>query len=96
MIAAMISRSSLPRAAWKASAAPWKVVIMLAGSPISRSALRIALTASPSEAPGARLNDTVAAGNWPRWLTAIGAVCWMNWAIADNGTWPLVAVEEGR
>ena len=31
-------------------------------------AVSIASTASPSEAPGARLNEIVAAGNWPRWL----------------------------
>ena len=37
----------------------------------------IAVTASPREAPGARLNDTVVAGNWPRWLIAKGAVCSM-------------------
>ena len=39
-MAARISNSSLPRVAWKASAAPWKVVIMLAGRPMSCSALR--------------------------------------------------------
>mgnify|MGYP003694171533 CR=1 FL=1 len=41
-------------------------MIMLAGIPISRSASLIASTASPSEAPGARLNDTVVDGNCPR------------------------------
>ena len=92
----MISRSSLPSAAWKASAAPWNAVIMLAGRAISASALRIASTASPSDAPGARLNEINTEGNWPRWLTAIGAVCSMICAIADSGTWPLAAVEDGR
>jgi len=36
---------------------------MLAGMPISRSACLIASTAAPSDAPGAKLNDTVADGN---------------------------------
>ena len=72
-IAAMISSSSLASAAWKASAAPWNAVIMLAGRPISFSAFLIASTAAPSEAPGARLNEIVVAGNWPIWLTASGS-----------------------
>ncbi len=63
---------------------------MLAGRPISASALRIASTAAPSEAPGARLNEIVAAGNWPRWLIDSGAVCSTTSAIADSGTCPLV------
>ena len=63
MMAAMISTSSLPSAAWNASAAPWNTVIMLAGMPISCSACLIASTASPSDAPGARLNETVVDGN---------------------------------
>ena len=29
-------------------------------------------TAAPSEAPGARLNDSVTTGNWLWWLMAIG------------------------
>ena len=34
----------------------------------------IAFTASPSEASGARLNETSTTGNCPWWLTASGAV----------------------
>jgi len=56
----------------------------------------IALTAAPSDEPGARLNDTVVAGNWLRWVTSNGAGCSTNFAIDDNGTWPPVDVEEGR
>src|SRR5436309_2412276 len=52
--------------------------------------------ASRSEARGARLNEIIADGNWPRWLIAIGAVCSITWATADNGTWPFTAVEDGR
>jgi hypothetical protein len=29
-------------------------------------------TVPPSEAPGFRLNDTVTAGNWPKWLIVCG------------------------
>ena len=39
------------------------------------SACRIASTAAPSEAPGARLKEIVVAGNWPRWLICSGAGC---------------------
>ena len=68
---------------------------MLVGRPSSCCASRIASTASPSEAPGARLNETVADGNWPRWLIASGAVCSSTWAIADSGTCPF-ARRRGR
>ena len=34
-------------------------------------------TASPSATPGARLNDSVIAGNWPWWLTdSVSLVAW--------------------
>src|SRR5262252_9195666 len=71
-IAAMIRNRVLLSDDWNASAAPWNFVSALIGMPISRCAARIALTASPSDAPGARLNEIVAAGNWPRWLIARG------------------------
>ncbi len=61
--AARISSRVLVSDDWKASAAPWKLVSIESGSFISASALRMASTALPSAAPGARLNDTVAAGN---------------------------------
>ena len=57
---------------------------------------RIASTAAPSEAPGARLKETKAAGNWPRWSICSGAGRSLIRAIADSGTWPADAVEEGR
>lgn len=34
----------------------------------------IALVASPSDAPGARLKEIVTTGNWPWWFTDSGAV----------------------
>ena len=61
--AARISSSVLSSEARNASAAPWKRVWMLAGMPISRCAVSIAVTASPSDAPWPRLNDSVTAGN---------------------------------
>ena len=35
---------------------------------------RMALTAAPRDAPGARLKDTVVAGNCPMWLISVGAL----------------------
>src|SRR5215472_13850766 len=46
----------------------------------------MALTASPSDAPGARLNEMVAAGNWPWWLMVRGALVRSILAIEVNGT----------
>ncbi len=66
--AARISHSVEESEPRKASAAPWKRDSMLAGRPISVSAASIAVTASPSDTPGARLNEIVVAGNWPMWL----------------------------
>src|SRR5207253_147708 len=37
------------------------------------TALSICFVAAPSDSPGARLNEIVATGNCPRWLTATGA-----------------------
>ncbi len=88
--------SSFESEAWKASAAPWKLLAMLAGSPTSRPAAAIASTAAPREAPGARLKETVAAGNCPRWLTASGADSSRTVAMAESGTCPLAATDEGR
>ena len=60
-MAARISQSSLASDARNASAAPWKRICALAGSERSRCAASIAVTASPRDAPGARLNEIVAA-----------------------------------
>ena len=81
---------------WKASAAPWKLVMMLARhADLASAPRRMASTASPSEAPGARLKETVVAGNWPRRSICSGAVCSSKVAIADSGTC-LPPVEDGR
>ncbi|MNP74873.1 hypothetical protein D3C76_1718150 [compost metagenome] len=63
--AARISSKVLDSDAWKASAAPWKRVCTPMGMPISCWTCSITLTASPSDAPCARLNDIITAGNWP-------------------------------
>ena len=65
-IAARMSKGSLASDASKASAAPWKRVMKLLRRPMLFSASRMAVTASPSDAAGARLNEMVAAGNWAR------------------------------
>ena len=43
-------------------------------------------TAWPSATPGARLNDSVTAGNWPWWLTVSGATLVVKWATVLSGT----------
>ncbi len=48
------------------------------------------MTASPSDAPGARLNEIVTTGNCPWWLTASGAVVVSIWVKALSGTEPPV------
>src|SRR5439155_553662 len=68
-----MSSGSLASDAWKAWAEPWKLARMLGGRPMSRAARSIAATAWPSATPGARLKDSVTAGNWPWWLTASAA-----------------------
>src|SRR5208282_5188492 len=47
---------------------------MLAGNWMSFSICSMAFVASPNEAPGARLNDSVTTGNCPWWLTARGVL----------------------
>ena len=71
--------------AWKACAAPWKLVMMLSGMPMPASACWMASTAAPSDAPGARLNDTVVAGNWPIWVICSGAVSTRMLATTESG-----------
>ena len=61
----MISRSHRPcMDAWKAWAAPWKLVVMVAGS-ICRASFCTAATASPRAIPGFRLKEMVTAGSCP-------------------------------
>ena len=54
---------SLASAAWNACAVPWKLARTEGGRPSSRSTFWMARTAWPSEASGARLKESVTAGN---------------------------------
>ena len=74
--------------AWNARAVPWNSAWMLAGICRSSLARSIALTASPSDALGARLKDTVATGNWPWWLTTSGAFWRRTFVNEAKGTAP--------
>ena len=86
-MAASTSSSVLSSDARNAAAAPWNVVWTLAGMPISACACSIAATALPSDAPGARLNDIVTAGNWPAWLITSWVLRSRIVARLDSGTW---------
>ncbi len=50
---------------WKACAVPCTLPLIVAGRPILSIAVLMLVTASLSDTPGARLNDTVTAGSWP-------------------------------
>ncbi len=84
-IAARISQISLLRDDWKALAAPRKVVVSEAGTPICCSAFLISCTAPPRATPGAVSNEMLAAGNWLTWLTCSGPSSWRTVAKADSG-----------
>ena len=66
--------------AWKACAVPWNEPLSVAGAQIAFDALTLS-TAWPSDTPGARLKDSVTAGNWPWWLTE------QRLDLALNGQW---------
>ena len=88
--AASTSSSVLDSEAWKARAAPWKAASTDSGIwPSVRScAIRscTALTAWPSDTPGAVLNEMVAAGSWPTWFTARAMGRSLTVATEDSGT----------
>src|SRR5207245_10037551 len=88
---ARVRSGAFARDARNARAAPWNPVWMLTGSPISRCTRSMAVTAAPSETPGARLNDTVTAGNWPWWLIASAVARSSIAAMVESGTWPPAA-----
>ena len=45
-------------------------------------------TAAPSDTPGARLKETVTAGNWPWWLTRSGVARSSMVVKVESGTCP--------
>src|SRR6516162_6279510 len=63
---------------------------MLGGRPISCLTLFTAFTASPREALGARLKESVMTGNCPWWLTVMGTAMGSTRVKALRGTWPPV------
>jgi len=73
-IAARISSGSLVSDERNSAALPENEVATVSGKLISFVARLMASTAAPSDAPGARLNDSVTAGNWPSCAMVNGAV----------------------
>ena len=71
---------------WNAAASPPQSVRIEAGIAICWRYCWIFADASPSEAPGARLNDTVIACSCPAWLIAIGPTLRSTEARLDSGT----------
>src|SRR5665213_4452627 len=71
-MAARISNDSLARDDSKACAVPWKLGSMLAGMPSYWVTCWICSTAEPSDAPGAKLKESVTTGNWLWWLIVMG------------------------
>ena len=63
--AARINNGMFERELRKEAAVPWKSAWRLAGMFMSFCTLVIAVIAPPSAALGARLKETVIAGNWP-------------------------------
>ena len=86
-IAARISQPSFASDAWKASAVPWKPARKAGRQPDLRVACSTARTASPSDVPGDRLNDSVTAGNCAWWLMVSGALVVVTFVSACSGTW---------
>ena len=76
-----------------AELAPRKFAMKLAGSFTSCCTARLSRTASPSAAPGARLNEIVAAGNCPRCPIRNGVSLIVTVVMAESGTWPAADVE---
>ena len=71
--AAAMRNGCVASESWNAFALPVNVVVSPAGIPSERSLFLIAVTACPRDAPGARLKESVTAGNWPSWFTVSGA-----------------------
>ncbi len=69
-----ISTGWLESESWNARAVPWKLPCTVVGTPMRFMASWICCVAADSEAPGARLNESVLAANWPWWLTASGVL----------------------
>ena len=71
----------------------WNAVCTLNGMCRSLCTFSTASVAAPSEAPAARLNETVTTGNCPWWFTDSGDVRFSKWVKALSGTAPPFTVE---
>src|SRR5208282_200858 len=85
-----MSNGSLDSELVNDAAVPWKAACRLGGMRISFCALSTAVMAFPSAAFGARLNDTVMAGNWPWWVMESASVVFSKREKALSGTALLV------
>ena len=70
---------------WNAAAVPWNVVRTVSGS-VSRATACTRSTASPSDTPGARLNEMVTEGSWPRCVIRSGPTVVFGLVTAFSGT----------
>ena len=73
------------------AAVPWKSACRLGGMCMSFCTLVMAVIALPSAAFGARLKETVIAGNCPWWLMESGSEARSKWVNVLSGTELLIA-----
>ena len=85
-MAATISIACCPCDCCAASAVPWNEPRTLVGMPMSASACLIALPASSSVLPSARLNEIVVASSASWWLIDVGVERSLKRATALSGT----------
>src|SRR5690349_11883938 len=71
---------------WNDCAVPWNDVVIVSGILRFATAPLTPATASESDMPGARLNDTVTAGTWPKWLIVAAPTECPNCVTAESGT----------
>jgi hypothetical protein len=83
--AARISSGSDASDSRNTAAAPWNSPRIAGGGSSRADAASIAAIASPSDTPGAVLNDSVTDGNWPWWSIASAVLRVSSVANADSG-----------
>src|SRR5579871_2485122 len=84
----MATKSRRPRLAidcWNTLADPSKLVVIVAGSTRSATALTWSV-ARPSETPGLRPNETDTDGSWPEWLIDCGPTESLYLTTVSSGT----------
>src|ERR1043166_4497448 len=70
---------------WNTFADPSELVVIVAGSTRSATALTCAV-AWPSETPGFNQNDTETDGSWPEWLMDWGPTEFLYFTTVSSGT----------